>query len=391
MTSIFKWYREHGYRTGALGKLHTPRYWIERDCQFVYDEFIEHPKYLEGAGLYERNDNRKFTGRPNVDAGLSELPYEHSVEAALIKQTLRFIDNQGELKDRGDNDDPWMSWVSFARPHAPYTPSEPFASHVSPEKITLPPVSNDENPYTKKRRPKIGEGKLRQILSAYLGLVAQIDHAIGTLIDGLEQRGQLDNTVIIYASDHGDYAGEHGLYGKDTGISYRSICRVPMILRYPSKVSSGVERDALVESVDVFPTLCDLSELPIPNTVQGRSMLPILGDVPKAIRDTAITENCYRKAITDGRYRFVANLVDETDELYDNQSDPWELKNLINDSDYNDIAYQLQRKLINRLSIARRPITILEREASNWHNHKLDGDGRIDFYGIGSDIDARFI
>ncbi len=391
MTSIFKWYREHGYRTGALGKLHTPRYWIERDCQFVYDEFIEHPKYLEGAGLYDRNDNRRFTGKQNINAGLSELPYEHSVEAALVKQTLRFIDNHGEPGDRGDSAAPWMGWVSFARPHAPYTPSEPFASHVAPENVTLPPVSNDESPHIKKRRSKIDEGILRQILSAYLGLVAQIDHAIGTLIDGLEQRGQLDNTVIIYTSDHGDYAGEHGLYGKSNGISYRSICRVPMILRYPSKVSSGVERDDLVESVDVFPTLCDLSELPMPNTAQGRSMLPILGDEPKPIRGTAITENCYRKAITDKRYRFVANLVKETDELFDIKSDPWELNNLINDSDYHDITYQLQRKLINRLSIARRPITVLERGAKNWYNHKLDVDGRIDFYGLSGDIDARFV
>ncbi len=58
MTNLFKYFRCNGYRTGALGKLHTPRYWIESDCQFVYDEFVEFPKYLEGAGLYELNDNR---------------------------------------------------------------------------------------------------------------------------------------------------------------------------------------------------------------------------------------------------------------------------------------------------------------------------------------------
>ena len=65
MLSMFKYFKETGYRTGALGKLHTPRYWIERDCQFVYDEFIEHPKYLEGVGLYEQNDNRAFNGNQN--------------------------------------------------------------------------------------------------------------------------------------------------------------------------------------------------------------------------------------------------------------------------------------------------------------------------------------
>ncbi len=382
MTSIFKWYREHGYRTGALGKLHTPRYWIERDCQFVYDEFIEHPKYLEGAGLYGKNDNRKFTGRENDNAGPSELPYEHSVEAALLKQTLRFIDNLGEPADRGDGNAPWLAWMSFARPHQPYTPSEPFASQVPPEKVTLPPVSNDEKLRTINQRLKITEGKLRRIVSAYLGLVAQIDHTIGILLKELEKRNQLENTVIIYAADHGDYAGEHGLFEKQGGISYRAICRVPLIIRYPAFVGRGV-RSELVESVDVFPSICDLCGIPEPNTVQGKSMLPLLGENPQAIRQTALTENCYRKAITDGRYRYVTNVGNEPDELYDTQTDSWELNNLIDEADYSEIAVNLLRQLLNRLAHARRPISTI---AGSWHNHKLDVDGRADYHALGQNI-----
>ena len=113
ITSMFRYFKRSGYRTGALGKLHTPRSWIERDCQFVYDEFIEFPKYLEGAGLYEKNDNRRFTGWKDGEA--STLPLEHSCESALAKQTVRFIKNEGEPADRGDPESPWLAWASFSR------------------------------------------------------------------------------------------------------------------------------------------------------------------------------------------------------------------------------------------------------------------------------------
>ena len=136
MTTVFGHFRAHGYRTGALGKLHTPRYLIERDCQFVYDEFIEYPKYLEGEGLYDRHDNRPFAGRR--DGECSFLPYEHSCEAALASQAIRFMRNEGEPKDRGEESAPWFAWVSFSRPHQPYTPSREYYDAYDPASVELP-------------------------------------------------------------------------------------------------------------------------------------------------------------------------------------------------------------------------------------------------------------
>ncbi len=108
-TNMFAYFKEFGYRAGALGKLHTPRYWVERECQFVYDEFIEFSKYLERAGLYEQNDNRRFTERQDGvlrDGSTSLLPLEHSCESALVKQTVRFLRNEGEPSGRGSDDAP---------------------------------------------------------------------------------------------------------------------------------------------------------------------------------------------------------------------------------------------------------------------------------------------
>jgi len=378
LTSLFRYFKEQGYRTGALGKLHTPRYWIERDCQFVYDEFIEYPKYLEGAGLYGANDNRAFNG--NRDGEPSLVPLEHSCEVALAGQTTRFLRNQGEPADQGDEDAPWLAWVSFARPHQPYTPSEPYASMYPPEAITLPPTASTETPEIRARRQEINEAHLRQIVSAYLGLVSQVDYGIGLILEELAQQNLLENTIIVYASDHGDYAGEHGLFEKRGGLSTRAITRVPLIVRYPQAVSRSQTCEEIVESVDVFPTLCDLAGVEVPNHVQGRSFFSMLAGDPGPIRDNALTENPYRKALATKGWRYVANIEGQADELYDQENDPWELQNRIDDPEYASIARQMERTLLDRLARAQRPVTTIN---GFWHDHKYDRDGRVDLARCG--------
>ena len=391
MTSMFAYFQEQGYRTGALGKLHTPRYWIEQDCQFVYDEFVEYPKYLEGAGLYDVNDNRPFTGNRNGET--SSLPLEHACETVLAKQTIRFLRNQGEPADRGTDDSPWFAWVSFARPHSPLTPSEPFASMYTAEKVYLPPSADNEIiknqpdririvPGTKKPpRP----GDVEKMLPAYLGLISQVDYGIGLILDELEVLGELDNTIIVFSADHGDYAGEHGLWSKYGGISSRAITRIPLIVRVRGNPEIGQVSDELVEAVDLYPALCDLADLPIPDHLQGKSFANLVGENPQPIRESTLTENAQRKALATKNWRYVANIGNQPDELYDQNNDPWEINNLIDDSDYSDIAQTLKRQLFTRVTQARRPVTLMDSGA--WH-HAYDRDGRTPnpLDGAGDDI-----
>ena len=380
LTSIFRYFRESGYRTGALGKLHTPRYWIERDCQFVYDEFIEYPKHLEGAGLHDQNDNRRFTGWR--DGEPSTIPLEHSCEVALAKQTIRFMRNEGEPLDRGKPDAPWFAWVSFSRPHSPLTPSEPFASmYYHLESITLPPsadpkvIANQPDririvPRTKKA-PQPGE--VEKMLAAYLGLVSQVDYGIGLILEELERQGLMEDTIIVFSADHGDYAGEHGLWSKIGGISSRAITRIPLVMRLPNQEERGLVIQGIVEAIDLFPTLCDLAELPLPDHLQGTSFLALLHDPELTIRESALTENAYRKAIATQKWRYIANTGNQPDELYDQLNDPWEVNNLINHPEYSDIAQSLLRELLSRVATARRPVTQFDN--SSWQ-HSYDRDGR---------------
>lgn len=378
LTSMFEYFSEHGYRTGALGKLHTPRYWIEQHCQFVYDEFVEYPKYLEGAGFYQQNDNRRFTGWK--DGQPSDIPLDKSCEVALAQQTIRFLRNQGEPADRGTDDAPWFAWVSFSRPHSPLTPSEPFASMYPPESVTLPPSADPEILATQPNRirevPRThqppAEGDIEVMLSAYLGLVSQVDYGIGLILDELEQQGILDNTIIVFTSDHGDYAGEHGLWSKIGGISSRAITRIPMIISYPAHIRPSISAN-MIEAIDLFPTLCDLAQIPIPDHTQGTSFKPILEDARLSIRGSALTENVYRKALATPEWRYIANTGTQPDELYNIIDDPWEMNNLIDHPDHQQLVQDLLRTLFKRAVEASRPVTMFD--GGQW-KHVYDRDGR---------------
>jgi choline-sulfatase/uncharacterized sulfatase len=377
-STVFSHFSDQGYRCGAIGKLHTPRYWIERQCQFVYDEFIEFPKYLEGAGLYDRNDNRNFTR--NRDGLPSTLPLEHSCEAALVSQFKRFVANQGEPNDRGDSAAPWLAWASFARPHSPITPSEPFASMYDPATITLPYSADPavwENLAAWSRQVPGFKGvpdepTLRNMLAKYLGLVSQVDWGIGQIISHLAELGILDNTIILFTADHGDWAGEMGIWSKTGGIRNSAICRVPLLWRLPASAGQAAVLGDMVESIDILPTLCELAGLPAKLPCQGRSFAARLTGAASPQRDDALTENTVRKALTTAKWRYLSNVPGQQDELFDREADPWETRNLIDDPALAAVLSGLRSRLLHRLAEARLPVVGYDR--SEWH-HAYDQDG----------------
>jgi len=278
-----------------------------------------------------------------------------------------------------------MAWMSFARPHIPLTPSEPYASMYDPRSIHLPPFGDAESPVWRELREAQGNGtfdepELRRKVAAYLGCASQLDAAIGMVLRELEERAELDNTIIVYSADHGDYAGEHGLHQKTHGIRARSICAIPLLIRFPSRVTAGRTCEEIAEAVDVFPTLCELSGGEAPLSVQGRSLLPLLGDDPRPVREDALTENMYRKSIATKRFRYVACAENEEDELYDQIDDPWEQRNLIHGSEHRGIIRDMQKRLHARLVSARRPITAFR---GMWIGHRYDESGLLDPTSLG--------
>ncbi|MGH3501822.1 MAG: sulfatase family protein [Nocardioidaceae bacterium] len=404
--SLFSHAKSAGYRTGVIGKTHTPRDWLEpyvdtlRDCIgfLAPDAYAE---YLTQHGLLSLRDDRMLPEHfarhgsqkgQGLDARCSTLPLEHSVEQWCFDAARSFVS--------ASDDRPWLAWVSFPRPHQVWTPSEPFWSAYREDTVTLPPSADD--PLTDKpphqiasRRAKGTEGDWyfeptsyeagrRRVLRGYLGLVSQTDQAIGQLLDLLDQRGLTENTIVIYTADHGDFAGEHGLIEKAPGISYDAITRVPYIWSWPGRLPVGQVSEGLVETVDLFPTLSALMGLPSLTSWDGSDLSNVLYGAEAPGRDAVFTECPWAKAIRTSRWKFVSypnDLFPQEDgdvgELYDLAEDPWEVTNLYHSLDHQDVVDLLRRRLMDWLVTTQRVRTTLPAAHGSWRDGRHFDDGMV--------------
>ena len=121
-------------------------------------------------------------------------------------------------------------------------------------------------------------------------MIEQVDDEFGHMLEALENTGQADNTIVIFMSDHGEMLGDHGIYLKGPHF-YDCAMRVPLMIRWPGKYKAGLRSDALVEMVDLAPTLLDAAGIPVPDGMQGRSLMPLLTGVETHHRDYQYAEH----------------------------------------------------------------------------------------------------
>jgi arylsulfatase len=199
------------------------------------------------------------------------------------------------------------------------------------------------------------ENKTR--LAKYWAQIDLIDENIGRILKTLEETGQLDNTLIIFSSDHGDMTGDHGLINKGARF-YESLVRVPLIFWYPSWFEQNLQSEALVELIDIVPTILELTGLTVDKRIQGKSLLPILignkpADIHKEfVRCESYDATIFRKNQTigfatmyrDTRYKIINYHGHEKGELFDLTTDPNEFHNLWDDPEYSDVRFDLMKK-----------------------------------------------
>ncbi len=381
LPSVLGHFRRHGYTTAAIGKIHCPEYWLEDDTD-VYREVSpgcsigsapEYLQFLAEHDAVERFQEGSGAKAPNgygqlLDGLSSPLSYEESQEGYAVAQLAEFI-RGAQAADR-----PFCAHLSFPKPHQVYEPAPEFWEMYDEESIELPPNADYEltgkapnlistargfkNAEWTKFEPRTFEaGRLRK-MRGYLGCISHVDHSMSEVFDLLEGLGILDKTIVVYTSDHGDYAVEHGIIEKAPGICSDAITRVPLLIRYPEIAPAGVIRSEVVEAIDITPTLCDLAGIPAMNTVDGASLRPLLsadgacapGDaaswgkacipstasVPyKPTAGLGVTEFPLSTSVRSGRYRMVIYAKDRFPEypdgfteLYDLAEDPWEMRNL---------------------------------------------------------------
>ena len=264
---------------------------------------------------------------------------------------------------------PWLMSVNIYQPHAPYWPTEEYLSHYKPEDIPAPNYHEGEleNKPVYQQRDHKGHGVSftrtsdldhRKMKAAYYAMIEQVDTEVGRMLQVLEETGQADNTIVIFMSDHGEMLGDHGIFLKGPYF-YEGAIRVPMIVRWPGRYKAGVRSDALVEMVDLAPTLLEAAGLPIPVGMQGRSLTPLLTGQTTQHRDSIYCEffdslgeyspppmaTCIR---TD-RYKLAYYHKLSSGELYDLEKDPNETHNLWDLSGARPAREEMLHTMIGRM------------------------------------------
>lgn len=285
----------------------------------------------------------KYSNRP------ARIPDEHSETPYITRRAMDFI------RDAGDQ--PWCLHLSYIKPHWPYIVPEPYASMYGPEDA-LPVVrsaSERENPHPvyaammehRVSRTFSSEGVRDAVMPGYMGLIKQIDDQLGVLFQFLEERGLMSSTMIVFTSDHGDYLGDHWMGEKD--MFHQPVIRCPLIIFDPdprADATRGTRSQAMVEAVDVAPTLLDVyGGAPVPHVMDGRSLRPLLfGTTPADWRSAVVCEydfsfqesrialgtrprDAWMRMIFDGRWKYVL-FEHYRPMLFDLARDPHELVDL---------------------------------------------------------------
>jgi len=375
LLSLFSHAKAHGYRTGAFGKIHTPDNWIEPHLDAEADMMKKggggYKDYLDKLGLGDQRDDGSYPeykgrgGQP-LDARPARLPFEHIVDRYYTDRLIEFLRSNPAGQ-------PFCAWLTVPHPHETYVPAKEFWDMYDENKITLPPNANDlltdKSPQTQQRlaqrqpnwpgwifEPKDWEHGRRRVLRGYYGCVSMMDACMGLVMKELKALGMDENTIVIYAADHGDFAGEHGIIEKAPGLAYDAITRVPFIWRWPRRVPSGKTCEELVESVDFLPTVCALAGLPVPAQCDGYDITELLKGENAPVREAAFTENPWGKCIRKKDWKLVhyprqmyPDMKEEVGELYDMVNDPWEMKNLFRDPAQQERIAQLRRELMDWL------------------------------------------
>lgn len=254
---------------------------------------------------------------------------------------------------------PFFLAAGFIRPHYPMVQPEQYFAPYRWQDIKMPATVPDDLADI----PKLGRagtmnsnnpiGKYpdnqKRMWAAYYASVTFMDEQVGRIINELERLGLRDSTAIVFLSDHGYHLGEHTFWQKAN--LHEEVTRVPLIISVPGFVAG--KTDAIVELVDIYPTLCELAGLPIPEAVQGTSLVPILRDRNASVKAGALSFN--RGASLREKDWAYMRYTDGTEELYDMKEDPRQFVNQAKNPEYSAILLQLRERLDISLKAAEIP------------------------------------
>jgi choline-sulfatase len=377
-------FRDAGYATGFIGKLHPVA-----PHTYGFDYYVDFGHYADYLGprqaVFARTMRAVDSGcgvpwidvlHPHRHGPWEDVPAPDDVldesqhqEAFVAREAIRFL--------RAYRDEPFCLVVSFLKPHAPWVAAEPYRSLYDPHQLRPfqdppLPVADDARlpapirqlggvfwqPHWSWPLPRPGEpgreAAARRWLAAYYACVTQMDAAAGAVLDTLDALGLAGRTLVIYTTDHGELAGEHGLYQKF--CFYEGSARVPLLVRWPGATHGARATDAPVDLTCVVPTCLERCGLKTPDPhgphrLEGRSLAPLLDGAAEQIEGwCAFSEMTYGPHPAwmvrqgDWKLTFYAGTGERT--LFDLATDPGEVRNRAGEPACREVEERLWRRLL---------------------------------------------
>jgi arylsulfatase len=363
-------FTEAGYRTHAIGKQHfTPQtnyhgYQTVELGEPNYSRMELIPEYEQWFATQTGGQNPYAAYQSGNDQrGGLHYPYDERLHETrwTADRAIHFLESQ----PRGPN---WFLKVSFHRPHAPLNPPKRWYDGYAGVAIPAPAVGdwarrwyggvatsfqNDPDA----TRGVVPATEIQESRRSYAAAISFVDEQIGRILEALEQRGELENTLILFTSDHGDVMGDNYLFRKTYPVE--GSINVPMIVRWPAQLGlaakRGQTRHELVELRDVLPTFLDAAGLPRPPAMEGASLLDALQGRPwRATLDLEHASSYQPKdgwvALMDVRYKYVYHTLTGDQQLFDLYNDPHELRDLATEPNSASRVKSWRKKMVKHLA-----------------------------------------
>ncbi len=386
----FKLWKQEGFRTGLIGKNHCFEHETDLSLFDVWCE-INHsglPKGYQTKGMdwvrpidsiekahHTRRNMPQLSSR--LHCATTEYPLDDYSTRLIASQTIEFLEENKK--------NPFALWVSFPDPHPPYEVPKKYIDMFPPEKIKLPRWDEAEFEKAPERNRVLHEilgiekekaEDIYEVIGTYYAMVRFIDDEIGRILNSIEDLGLKERTIVVFCSDHGDFIGEHMMINKG-GLFYDCLTRIPLLVSWPGHIKGGQVDDSMVSLIDVVPTLFRLQEIQIPWGMQGVPLPTITDTKPAAAafseygsggppfklsdlerlpkpygRHTLLETLKWREAegrrkmVRTHKWKYVYDPMGDKDELYNLESDPWELKNVIDNKENREIVAEMRLMLL---------------------------------------------
>lgn len=373
--------RRAGYYTCLSGKMH----FVGPDQLHGFEERLTTDIYPADFGWtpdYRKPGERIDWWYHNLGsvtgAGVAEITNQMEYD-----DEVAFFANQKIYQLARENDDadrrPWCITASFTHPHDPYVARRKFwdlyedCAHLAPEIAPIP--FDEQDPHSQRIMMScdytnfdLTEDNVRRSRRAYFANISYLDEKVGELIDTLTRTRQLDDTMILFCSDHGDMLGERGLWFKMN--FFEGSARVPLMIAGPG-VTAG-RHDAPVSNLDITPTIADLAGLSIEEILpwtDGESLVPVINGAkrvsPVLMEYAAEASYAPLVGIREGKWKFIHCTLDP-DQLYDLDADPKELRNLAADPAYAEIVADFRARVAARWDMDAFDKEVRESQARRW-------------------------